>query len=285
MQILIADYFLITRAQITTDYLTADQARKLYAETSAVPESLLHGNLKHGFEFWTLTADSKVRLVYCTVIPICPDQVPDHIRRCHEAPRGDPPLQPGDKSQDETGSRPTCGIHAQGQRFGRPLGQSRRGLRRRYVRGPSARRVRARTFSEPSRWASGDYGPLPNALTAVEAIPDLLGAGAHGAIRTRDTRFRSSSLLQDRLSSNPWPSKRQAPPRHCPLLTLIPRQFWHEPGTPRTALRRPVANWPPTPRDHSGRLPHSCRVRGLRPGSVNPSRTYRRGEANRSARG
>ena len=67
--------YLLIRAGITADYITADQARQLYDEARDNSESGLDGTFESGFGFWSLSADGTVRLVHCTVIPC--DPIPD----------------------------------------------------------------------------------------------------------------------------------------------------------------------------------------------------------------
>ena len=66
------DAYLLIRAGITADYITADQAKQLYDEARDHPESGLDGQLDSGFGFWSLSSDGTVRLVRCTVIPCAP---------------------------------------------------------------------------------------------------------------------------------------------------------------------------------------------------------------------
>jgi len=70
------DAYLLIRAGITADYITADQAQQLYDEALDHPESGLDGQLESGFGFWSLSSDGTVRLVRCTVIPCAP--IPAH---------------------------------------------------------------------------------------------------------------------------------------------------------------------------------------------------------------
>ena len=67
-----AHAYLLDRAGITSDHITADKARQLYDEAHARPESALEGDLETGFGFWLLSADRTVRLVRCTVTPLPP---------------------------------------------------------------------------------------------------------------------------------------------------------------------------------------------------------------------
>ena len=69
---LVTDAFLLSRAGITSDYITADKARQLYDDARGRPESGLEGDLETGFGFWLLSADGTVRLVRCTVTPVHP---------------------------------------------------------------------------------------------------------------------------------------------------------------------------------------------------------------------
>jgi hypothetical protein len=80
-----ADYYLLTRAHITADYITAQYARELYDRARARPQAALTGDLETGFYFWTLS-DAGLRLVHCRVIPLRTDQVPDIARRRLDAP-------------------------------------------------------------------------------------------------------------------------------------------------------------------------------------------------------
>jgi hypothetical protein len=82
-----ADYYLLTRAHITADYITAQYARELYDRARARPQTALTGDLETGFYFWTLS-DAGLRLVHCRVIPLRADQVPDIARRRLDAPPG-----------------------------------------------------------------------------------------------------------------------------------------------------------------------------------------------------
>jgi hypothetical protein len=83
----IADCYLLTRAHITADYITAEYARELYDRASGRPGAALSGDLESGFYFWTLSATG-LRLVHCSVIPLHADQLPDGNRRRLDAPPG-----------------------------------------------------------------------------------------------------------------------------------------------------------------------------------------------------
>ena len=75
-----ADYYLIMRARITTDYLTAQRARELYDEARARPHADLRGDLNGGFVYWAVTDESGLKLVRCRVTPLRADDVPAPIR-------------------------------------------------------------------------------------------------------------------------------------------------------------------------------------------------------------
>jgi hypothetical protein len=66
------DAFLLIRAGITADYITLEQATRLYEDARDHPESGLDGELETGFGFWSLSEDRTMRLVHCTVIPCVP---------------------------------------------------------------------------------------------------------------------------------------------------------------------------------------------------------------------
>lgn len=66
------DTYFLSRAGITSDYITAGKARQLYDDARDRPDSGLEGDLETGFGFWLLSADGKVRLVHCTVTPLPP---------------------------------------------------------------------------------------------------------------------------------------------------------------------------------------------------------------------
>jgi hypothetical protein len=68
----VSDIYLLVRAGITADYITAAKARQLYANARDRPDAGLEGDLESGFAFWSLSADGKVRLVRCTVTPSPP---------------------------------------------------------------------------------------------------------------------------------------------------------------------------------------------------------------------
>jgi hypothetical protein len=82
-----ADYYLLTRAHITADYITAQYAGELYAQAASRPEADLRGDLEAGFYFWTLS-DSGLRLIHCRVIPLRTDQFPDEARLHLDFPPG-----------------------------------------------------------------------------------------------------------------------------------------------------------------------------------------------------
>jgi len=82
-----ADYYLLTRAHITADYITAQYAGELYDQARSRPEADLRGDLEAGFYFWTLS-DSGLRLVHCRVIPLRADQLPDESRGRLDIPPG-----------------------------------------------------------------------------------------------------------------------------------------------------------------------------------------------------
>lgn len=64
------DAYLLSRAGITADRITAAEARRLYDGARDRPGSVLEGDLESGFGFWSLSADGKLRLVRCTVTPL-----------------------------------------------------------------------------------------------------------------------------------------------------------------------------------------------------------------------
>jgi hypothetical protein len=80
------DYYLLARASITADYITARRARELYAEAAAQPEADLYGDLATGFYFWLLDSDSGLKLVHCRVTPALTAEVPVEIRQRLDAP-------------------------------------------------------------------------------------------------------------------------------------------------------------------------------------------------------
>ena len=82
-----ADYYLLTRARITAEYITAQYARELYDRARARPQAALTGDLETGFYFWTLS-DAGLRLIRCRVIPLRTDQVPAAARHRLDAPPG-----------------------------------------------------------------------------------------------------------------------------------------------------------------------------------------------------
>lgn len=85
-------YYLLIRASITSDYITARRARELYAEAAAQPETDLYGDLKTGFYFWSFDPESGLKLVHCRVTPVPADEVPADIR--HLLPPPPPSIPP-----------------------------------------------------------------------------------------------------------------------------------------------------------------------------------------------
>lgn len=79
-------YYLFVRASITADYITARRARELYAEAASQPETDLYGDLATGFYFWSLDAESGLKLVHCRVTPVPAVEVPAEIRHRPDAP-------------------------------------------------------------------------------------------------------------------------------------------------------------------------------------------------------
>jgi hypothetical protein len=81
------DYYMLTRASITMDYITAHRARELYANAQAEPETGLHGDLDTGFYFWAFDMESGLKLIHYRVIPVPTDEVPEDVRdRLHHRP-------------------------------------------------------------------------------------------------------------------------------------------------------------------------------------------------------
>ena len=76
-----ADYYMIMRARITTDYLTASHARELYDEARTRPHADLRGDFDSGFYYWAFTDESGLRLIRCRVTPVPADEVPDPVRQ------------------------------------------------------------------------------------------------------------------------------------------------------------------------------------------------------------
>lgn len=74
------DYYLIDRADLYTDYITARRARELYAEAQSDPRSELSGDLESGFYFWSFEADTDLKLIYYTVTPAPAEDVPEEVR-------------------------------------------------------------------------------------------------------------------------------------------------------------------------------------------------------------
>ncbi len=74
------EYYLLSRAGITADCITASQARQLHDDARARPEAGLEGDLESGFRFWSLDTNERVRLVRCAVTPLRDHEVPAHAR-------------------------------------------------------------------------------------------------------------------------------------------------------------------------------------------------------------
>lgn len=87
------DYYLLSRASITSDYITAHRARELYAEAQREPEASLHGDLDTGFYFWSIDTDCGLKLIHHHVTPVTPDEVPDDIHDLLNAPPTHPPTR------------------------------------------------------------------------------------------------------------------------------------------------------------------------------------------------
>ena len=64
------DFYLLIRASITADYITASRARELYAEAEGEPLSALIGDLETGFAYWVIDPDSGLKLVHHHLVPI-----------------------------------------------------------------------------------------------------------------------------------------------------------------------------------------------------------------------
>ena len=75
------EYYLLSRAGITADYITASQARELHDEAGARPEAGLEGDLESGFRFWSSETSERVRLVRCVVTPLRDHEVPADVPR------------------------------------------------------------------------------------------------------------------------------------------------------------------------------------------------------------
>lgn len=74
------DYYLLNRANITTDYITAHRAHELYIKAQSDPTTGLHGDLETGFHFWLFDTESGLKLVHYSVIPAHADEVPEDVR-------------------------------------------------------------------------------------------------------------------------------------------------------------------------------------------------------------
>lgn len=83
------DYYLLDRANITSDYITSRRAGELYAEAQNEPKSNLYGGLETGFYFWSIDANSGLKLVRFTVTPVHADDVPEDVREHLDAPADD----------------------------------------------------------------------------------------------------------------------------------------------------------------------------------------------------
>jgi hypothetical protein len=70
------DFYLLIRASLTVDYITARRARELYAEAESEPRSALVGDLDMGFSFWDVDPDSGLLLVHYRLVPLHAADVP-----------------------------------------------------------------------------------------------------------------------------------------------------------------------------------------------------------------
>lgn len=84
------DYYLLNRADITTDYITARRARELYAEAQADPNANLYGDLETCFYFWSFDTETGLKLICYTVTPAEADEVPEDVREQLNTPTDDP---------------------------------------------------------------------------------------------------------------------------------------------------------------------------------------------------
>lgn len=84
------DYYLLDRANLTADYITAQRARELYAEAQSQPESGLWGDLETGFYFWSYEAETGLKLVHYSVTPALAEDVPKHVRERQDPPADRP---------------------------------------------------------------------------------------------------------------------------------------------------------------------------------------------------
>jgi hypothetical protein len=66
------DAYLIDRAGIVRERITAADAHRLYADAKTRPGSNLAGDLETGFTYWAAVFDD-VRLVRCHVHPLAAD--------------------------------------------------------------------------------------------------------------------------------------------------------------------------------------------------------------------
>ncbi len=80
------DYYLLSRAEITSDYITAHRAHELYAEAQSEPEACLRGDVETGFYFWSVEPETGLRLICYSVIPAHTDGLPADIRERLDAP-------------------------------------------------------------------------------------------------------------------------------------------------------------------------------------------------------
>jgi hypothetical protein len=83
------DYYLLNRASITMDYITARRARELHAEAQSKPETGLYGDTETGFYFWSIDTESGLKLIHYGVVPVHADEVPEDVRERLDAPTDD----------------------------------------------------------------------------------------------------------------------------------------------------------------------------------------------------
>lgn len=71
-----ADFYLLSRAGITADRITARQARRLYDNAAEREDADLEGDYESGFRFWSLSIEEHVRLIRYNVVPLYDHEVP-----------------------------------------------------------------------------------------------------------------------------------------------------------------------------------------------------------------
>lgn len=110
-----SDYYLFSRANIVSDHITACRASELYAEALGSGLAVgLRGDPETGFCFWSVDADSGLKLIRYSVTPMPAGEVPDDVRDEHSC-----------------GARIELGRSAPGDQLGepRPVNASRLGAR------------------------------------------------------------------------------------------------------------------------------------------------------------